>query len=573
MKSIKEKLKSIIKKPGFKIAIINIMIFAICNMIYSLKYEQVDDMIIYGLYSGLDGTYNIHGVYIHPFICAILSTLYRIIPVINWHTIFLLSMQFICFSVIGTILVNRNNSPKSYIMYTIFASVCYTAVLLLIQYTSVSALLIATAFFIIFDMIEQNRKSKKRLIFASILFAIGIMTRMQSILIIAPFFAIYLIYKFGKYIINKTEENKKNIQELLKEYVVLVIIAIIVYGSNMLIYNTNETYKNYIEYNNLRAELQDLSYTNYEENKKIFDEIGWSKNDHYLFYTFNYGDENVYSKENLQKIIDYKKENGEKYNLNKDINDVWDSLLEQLKGSNKYISILFFATFILAIYTNDKSKFFITFIMLTTIAVNVLFVVLNRAMLRVVIPEYILGTAIMLYLTKYKKQEDRKEIYGIIAIIILLSITFGGDIYNFEYDFSSYKNYQDIIEYTNSHKENTYLYTAPAMQFRYLAYPVYTMPPKGAFSNLRVMGGWDIFTQNYYDFKQRNNLEGTFLDLLKDNVYLIDGDVNWSGTYYKNYKKNIIEFIEQHYGKNVKCEKIKTFENIYIYKLTEDNIN
>lgn len=573
MKSIKEKLKSIIKKPGFKIAIINIMIFAICNMIYSLKYEQVDDMIIYGLYSGLDGTYNIHGVYIHPFICAILSTLYRIIPVINWHTIFLLSMQFICFSVIGTILVNRNNSPKSYIMYTIFASVCYTALLLLIQYTSVSALLIATAFFIIFDMIEQNRKSKKRLIFASILFAIGIMTRMQSILIIAPFFAIYLIYKFGKYIINKTEENKKNIQELLKEYVVLVIIAIIVYVSNVLIYNTNETYKNYIEYNNLRAELQDLSYTNYEENKKIFDEIGWSKNDHYLFYTFNYGDENVYSKENLQKIIDYKKENGEKYNLNKDINDVWDSLLEQLKGSNKYISILFFATFILAIYTNDKSKFFITFIMLTTIAVNVLFVVLNRAMLRVVIPEYILGTAIMLYLTKYKKQEDRKEIYGIIAIIILLSITFCGDIYNFEYDFSSYKNYQDIIEYTNSHKENTYLYTAPAMQFRYLAYPVYTMPPKGAFSNLRVIGGWDIFTQNYYDFKQRNNLEGTFLDLLKDNVYLIDGDVNWSGTYYKNYKKNIIEFIEQHYGKNVKCEEIKTFENIYIYKLTEDNIN
>lgn len=573
MKSIKEKLKSIIKKPGFKIAIINIMIFAICNMIYSLKYEQVDDMIIYGLYSGLDGTYNIYGVYIHPFICAILSILYRIIPVINWHTIFLLSMQFICFSVIGTILVNRNNSPKSYIMYTIFASVCYTALLLLIQYTSVSALLIATAFFIIFDMIEQNRKSKKRLIFASILFAMGIMTRMQSVLIIAPFFAIYLIYKFGKYIINKTEENKKNIQELLKEYVVLVIIAIIVYGSNMLIYNTNETYKNYIEYNNLRAELQDLSYTNYEENKKIFDEIGWSKNDHYLFYTFNYGDENVYSKENLQKIIDYKKENGEKYNLNKEINDVWDSLLEQLKGSNKYISILFFATFILAIYTNDKSKFFITFIMLTTIAVNVLFVVLNRAMLRVVIPEYILGTAIMLYLTKYKKQEDRKEIYGIIAIIILLSITFCGDIYNFEYDFSSYKNYQDIIEYTNSHKENTYLYTAPAMQFRYLAYPVYTMPPKGAFSNLRVMGGWDIFTQNYYDFKQRNNLEGTFLDLLKDNVYLIDGDVNWSGTYYKNYKKNIIEFIEQHYGKNVKCEKIKTFKNIYIYKLTEDNIN
>lgn len=50
-----------------------------------------------------------------------------------------------------------------------------------------------------------------------------------------------------------------------------------------------------------------MSYTDYEENKEIFNEIGWSKNDHYLFYTFNYGDENTYSKENLEKIVEYKK--------------------------------------------------------------------------------------------------------------------------------------------------------------------------------------------------------------------------------------------------------------------------
>ena len=40
-----------------------------------------------------------------------------------------------------------------------------------------------------------------------------------------------------------------------------------------------------------------------------------------------------------------------------------------------------------------------------------------------------------------------------------------------------------------------------------------------------------MFTKNYYDFKERYNLDGTFLDLLKDNVYLIDGDVIWSGNY------------------------------------------
>ena len=97
------------------------------------------------------------------------------------------------------------------------------------------------------------------------------------------------------------------------------------------------------------------------------------------------------------------------------------------------------------------------------------------------------------------------------------------------------------------------------------------MPEKGAFSNLRVMGGWDMFTKNYYDFKERYNLEGTFLDVLKENVYLIDGDVIWSGNRYHNYIENIVKFIQEHYKKEVEYKKIEEFDNIYIYKITEKN--
>ena len=565
-------MKKVINKTWFKIAIINIGIFVIANILYSLKYEQIDDMIMYGLYSGLDGTYNIHGVYIHPVICFILSILFRICPSINWHTIFLLLMQFICFTTIGTILVNKNNSKFSYIAYSVFASVCYVSLLLLIQYTSVSALLIATAFFIIFDIIEREQKNTKKLLFSIVLFTIGIMTRMQSLLIIAPFFAIYFVYKLANFIKNKNSESKQQLFSLLKKYIVLALITAIVYISNILIYNSNEIYKNYIEYNNLRAELQDLSYTNYEENKEIFDKIGWSKNDHYLFYTFNYGDENVYSKENLQKIIDYKKSKGEQYNLNTNIESVWNDLIGQLRDGNKYISMILFIACILAFCTNRKDRIISLIIITTTLGIHILFIVLNRAMFRVILPEYILGTSLLLYYVQYKKSKIIEEkFYILIAIVILLVTAYSGETYEFNYNKNSYKSYQKVIEYTKEHKENTYLYTAPALQFRYLAYSIYKMPPKGAFSNLRVLGGWDIFTQNYYDFKEKNNLQGTFEDLLKDNVYLIDGDVSWSGVYYQNYKQHIIQFIKEHYGKDVKCEKIQTIDNVYIYKLTEDN--
>ena len=59
MKKILDQVKEIINKTWFKIAIINVGIFVIANILYSLKYEQIDDMIMYGLYSGLDGTYKL----------------------------------------------------------------------------------------------------------------------------------------------------------------------------------------------------------------------------------------------------------------------------------------------------------------------------------------------------------------------------------------------------------------------------------------------------------------------------------------------------------------------------------
>ena len=41
------------------VILINMCIFFIINILFNIKYEQVDDFIIYNLYSGLDGTYNI----------------------------------------------------------------------------------------------------------------------------------------------------------------------------------------------------------------------------------------------------------------------------------------------------------------------------------------------------------------------------------------------------------------------------------------------------------------------------------------------------------------------------------
>ena len=567
MESILKKINGLANTRIIRVIFINVIIFIIANIVFSIKYEEVDDFIIYNLYSGLDGTYTIYGIYIYPLICFVIGGFFKILPMINWHTIFLLSMQFICFTIIGNILLKKDENKFSYILYILFASVFYATLLQLIQYTSVAALLIATSFFMIMNGIEQEEKSKKYKILYFVLFTIGIMIRMQSLLIVVPFFAIYLGYQCILKI--KNAISKEKLRNILKQYLILVGITILVYGSNYLVYHTNDVYKEYMEYNDVRVILQDLSFTDYESNKEIFDQIGWSKNDYYLFYTYNFGDENIYSKENLQKILDYKESKNKYYRLNTDVENILECLKKQMIEENLCITILFLVVTVTAIITNRNQRGYIIALFLVTICVNVIFIILNRNILRVVIPEYILGSAMMLYLIIYSKKKTTKRYIFLKIICVLLlvgSSIFSGSFYHKGYDRNNYKNYRNLIQYTNSHKENVYLYTSPSMQCRYLVYSVYEMPPQAAFSNLRVMGGWDIFSKNYYDFKERYHLEGTFLDLLKNNVYLIDRNMKWMDMYYRDY---IIQSIKEHYHKEVTCEKIEEFDDVYIYKLKE----
>ena len=191
---IGDKMEKIKNKNLWIVILINLFVFVIVNVLFDIKYEQVDDFIIYHLYSSLDGTYNIHGVYIHPLLCFLISLFFRILPMINWHSIFLLSVQFICFTIIGNILLKKHQNGIAIVLYTIWVAIFYTVFLLLIQYTSVAALLILTSLVMMIDKLEKKEKTKIKTVIASlILFTLGIMLRMQSLFIIVPFFALYFV--------------------------------------------------------------------------------------------------------------------------------------------------------------------------------------------------------------------------------------------------------------------------------------------------------------------------------------------------------------------------------------------
>ena len=288
MNKIEEKIVEISNKkyfvPIFVVAI-NFLFFIICNKIFELRYETVDDFTIAKIISALDGHYSIYGVYIHPVICFFIMMLYKTGININWYTVFLLVIQFISFSAIGIVLVQRNK--KSGIgLYLILIFIYYSRLLVIINYTTIAATAIVAGIIVLLQY-----KNKKQKLFGYILLIIGIMLRTKAIALVIPFYIIYIIFNLIE---------KRNLK--LNSVISIVLLFLVIYISNMVIYNFKPLNKEYTKFNKIRTYFFDSNVLDYNKNKEIFDKAGWSYADWIVFYSYSLADENFYTTERLIKL-------------------------------------------------------------------------------------------------------------------------------------------------------------------------------------------------------------------------------------------------------------------------------
>lgn len=561
--------------PTILIIIINLIMFILVNLLITPKYEQVDDFMIYNLYSGLDGSHNANGIYMNPILCFILSIFYKINPLVNWHTIFLLIILILSLTIIGKIIYTNNKTKKTLVLYIISLSIIYPMFLLMIQYTSVAALAFIASFIEFIDIIQKEKKSKKSYFVMYIMFIIGLFIREQSFLIILPIYILYIIYMFIDY--KKEKININQLKKFLLIFLLLIFIMITIHYLTFAFYMQSEINKEYMKFNKIRTIFHDLSKIKYNENREVFEKNNWSLNDYCLFYTFNFGDENIFNIESLTQILKNNNLKIEFLNLN------YSNILLNLKDKLFTFYLLdFFLIIVLFVYeykNSDKyKKIKLVFLACFPIVLNILFIAINRPVYRVVMPEYVITIFLLIYFLDNKEYEEKiniskkNKIFEIICLIIIsiINIQMLNEILSFDYDKNDYNQYKELIEYTNNHKENMYLYTVPSLQDRYLVYNIYEMPPEESFSNLRIMGGWDMYTENYYKCKERYNLNGNFLDVLKENVYVIDGEVKFFNMFQNDYIERIKIFIKEHYNIEVEYKKVKDFENLHIYKFVSE---
>jgi hypothetical protein len=226
-----------------------------------------------------------------------LKNLYAAMPEMPWHGLLLFSTLFVGFWALLLSFLYSGNSRLKIILFAI----CFVGIdihFLINPHFSITALLaFEGGFFLLMSLRENKIESIPALALANACFFLSALVRIEAfclgILLITPIF-IYEISKKQKPFFDK---------KTLTAFITTSALILSSLFANHFLYQKNKTWNDFLSYNSTFGHLISFRYLEYDENQKaIYDDIHWTKNDLDLFRNWYLLDKDKYSYENLKKL-------------------------------------------------------------------------------------------------------------------------------------------------------------------------------------------------------------------------------------------------------------------------------
>ena len=537
----------------FFVPLIILMIGIKCNLIY---YVQSDDYWMNNIsWGGFSGVPSEHIVFVKSILGWFLKNLYNINSYPNWYGLYYLFVTLICVYVVLLIL-NKHLSIQTSVFVACFLEFL---ILLWLTFTVLAYMCTLIAVMILFS-IEKN--NTKKIILLKFFVACFLMINAYIFRDDAFFTGILLIIPLILFGIKKS----KKALLLFGIICTLGIISIVVFEKMTY---SSEFWKNYKDYNSLRSANVDFPIDEYEDNKKLYDRLGVSKNDVNCLKNWIFADKDVFSENNLREIARNTKFNT-RYNIN--------PIRIMLKMTEYPIAIIYVFLFFVLSLCFIKTSYKVRKIQLLQLlfmfgSIGALFVI-NRPVDRVIVPLAMVGTFSVYYM--HIKENANSLEYGkvIIPIIcVVCSILLVNSICVYATYINKSKcvnNYKEEREYIWSHTDTLFVVERmhPYTQHQSVTNVNKTKP----YLNMMDIGHWRIYNDDYYQIVKKYNLkykENLLLDLVEnDNVLFLyehQNDVN--------AQEMIKKFLEEHTGRKIKVNSIKKFAKTddILYKFEYDD--
>ena len=540
----------------------NLLILGAMAAFMRPSFETNDDIVFAELGSGLRGVKDAHLVFQNYGLGMIYRLLYGVTGRLPWYTIVQYMILFAAFTVVTYVLISRLGEISGLCLFVILACGFGYEGYIHLQFTKTAGIAAAAAVFLLLYLLEQEKYSWWGIAGGILLAVIAYMYREDQFWASCGLMAgagLLFLFDLRKY------RNKKlrRLEICVLTFGVLLLSVFGVDRWDSSKYRSAE-WKEYQEFNQLRSELLDYGFPDYDSNQEIYEELGISREAYELYKSWNFNDTEKFDTEVMKKLVDLK----QKRPLT--IRTVTAFLRRFPSDLLRMPMFYFFAVFaVLWLLCGKKDVFSIISVLaecLLLVAVYFYLYYQGRYMVnRVDVGLWFSACLVMLWI--FSSGEVRYMNTKVSVLLCMICVVLG--------QFMMYKDWRlatssipearvsqrAVLETIGTDKEHTYLVKS-GMLSEIVCYGPFDRMPENLLDNVYWFGGWECRTPGYTRAMEVRGIINPYRDVVNnENIYLVDDNIDLT-----------LKYIRQYYAENAEAVFVKTIGNVDVYQITDDSV-
>ena len=528
-----------------------------------ISFEQNDDMFSSTIPSGIYGQYYIY-TFSNILQGSFLAALSKVVSICNWTIMLYIAYLCISYIAIGVWSIKTRGAIIGGLLSLLFFLTTQYSLLHKMNFSKTGGVLVSVGLVIFAHYAKElcGKKNMVWLLIPGIMIFAGSMVRNYSVKAAFPTVVILIMDMIFV-------SGTVNIRTLKRScpWVILILCIVMAWTVDTIVYKSNAEWGSYREYNSVRGNLDDYGMLDYETNQEVYQKIGYNDIDVKMLSTWHSADDEVFSKENLQEIIQNKVKKEYSFeNIKQSLKEMYNNVLK-----NNYLFYVVLALTLVCGLADPKKLLLLIPNFLLMIAELVYLVFGGRYPERATLLVFMYAFSVIIYAFP-KKEELKKAKNGLIAAALLVMVAVG--LYNMdineiiENDAKEYaykEEYRQFLSEISEHQENLYVWDIFAIE-RVLegAYTPYEAFDRGVLSNSVYTGGWfvntPIMANNAERFGEKNNPYKLLAD--SKNVYLV--------TLTRTDINDTLLYIRRHYNENAQAKCVAEINEVAIYHFAEE---
>lgn len=294
------------KSPWFALGV-NLMAMLAITLIMRPSFETNDDIVFAEFGSGLRGVKTPRLVFQNYILGLVYRILYQITGRLPWYTIVQYAVLVAAFSAVTYVFMNRLKGYwglyLSFILLWVFGYECYIH----IQFTKTAGIAAASAVLLLFHVVTSEKVRVWEIVAGFLLGVAGFMYREDQFFASSALMAgvgIYFIFTLKK---RFPKKEWKRFGLCAGIFGMLLLAVFAVDCMDRLMYRDHQ-WQEYQRFNDLRSELLDYGFPDYESNQALYQELGISREAYELYRTWNFNDPDRFTIEVMEKLAEQKPE-------------------------------------------------------------------------------------------------------------------------------------------------------------------------------------------------------------------------------------------------------------------------